>query len=141
MIGPTHLLFALAITRLLGLPVLYGMVGGVVPDTDILLDAGFPFTHRGIVHTPVAAVAAAAAVYLVGGRRDPAVSLGAGWLSHLFLDTFTYSGVHWLFPLRADLSFGLVGYDSVTANLGIMVLSLAAAAGWHHRRRVMRWTR
>ncbi|MFB6294752.1 MAG: metal-dependent hydrolase [Candidatus Nanohaloarchaea archaeon] len=140
MIGPTHLLFAFALVYLLRLPVVYGMVGGVLPDVDIMLDAAFPFTHRGIVHTPVAAGTVSLAVFLASGRRDVAGSLFAGYLSHLFLDTFTYSGVHWFFPVRRTVSFELVGYADPVANLGIMALSIALVVGWQYRDRVGQWT-
>lgn len=139
MIGITHLLFAFAIAYLLRLPVVYGMVGGVLPDVDIMMDAAFPFTHRGIVHTPVAAGGAALAVFLITGKRLPAWSLLAGYLSHLFLDTFTYSGIHWLYPVRSAISFELVGYADPVANLGIATLSVLLAAGWHHRGEVGQW--
>ncbi|MDY6768535.1 MAG: metal-dependent hydrolase [Candidatus Nanohaloarchaea archaeon] len=141
MIGFTHLVFALALTYLLQFPVVYGMVGGMLPDIDILMSYGFPFTHRGIMHTPLAAAVFAAALYLVSGRRSPAAALGTGYVAHLFLDTFTYSGIMWLYPVETELSFGFIGYDDVVVNLGIVALSLALAVGWAHRERVRRWMR
>ncbi len=141
MIGTTHLFFAFALAYLAGFPVVYGMVGGLLPDADLLLDAGYPLTHRGLVHTPLAAVVAAAILFLVTGRRGPAAGLATGYLSHLFLDTFTYSGIRWLYPVQdTPVSFAFVGYADVTANLGVMVLSVALSVGWRYRREVERWT-
>ncbi|MDY6765958.1 MAG: metal-dependent hydrolase [Candidatus Nanohaloarchaea archaeon] len=141
MIGTTHLLFAFALVYLLGLPVVYGMVGGVLPDIDLLMEAGFPFTHRGIVHTPIAASAVAAALFLATGKQRPPASLLIGYLSHLFLDTFTYSGVHWFYPVRSPISFELAGYADPATNLGIILFSLLLPAGWRYRHEVRRWLR
>lgn len=141
MIGITHLLFAFALTYLLRFPVVYGMVGGVLPDADLLMDGDFPLTHRGIAHTPLAAVTVGVALFLITGRKGPAVAIAAGYLSHLFLDTFTYSGIHWLYPYGTAVSLEVVGYADVVANLGIMLLSLSLAATWNYRQEVMRWMR
>ncbi len=133
MIGLTHLLFGLALVYVMGFPVVYGMVGAVLPDVDILSGAWFPFAHRGALHTPVAAVTLAAVLYLGTGRRDVAAATGLGVLSHLFLDTFTYSGVMWLYPRTSTYSLELIPYDSVLANLGIAAFAVLVAAGWTYR--------
>lgn len=140
-IGFTHLMFALALTYLSGFPVVYGMIGGILPDADLLLDLGFPLTHRGIVHTPLVAFLSAFALFLLTGRRAPAAALGTGYLSHLFIDTFTYSGIMWLFPLKKELSFEMVGYADVSANLGIIALSIILPLGWRYRDEVRIWMR
>lgn len=78
-----------------------GVVGAVLPDVDLLFDPawGFPLVHRGLTHTPlfggfvVGVVVAAPAVR----RAGPGVAVG--YLSHLLVDTFTQSGVAWLYPI------------------------------------------
>lgn len=141
MIGFTHLSFAFALTYLAGYPVVYGMFGGILPDVDILMDFGFPFTHRGILHTPVAVVVFATVLYLATGRKSPVLAFGTGYLSHLFLDTFTFSGVMWLYPLQTELSFSFIEYSSLAANSGLTLLSLSLPVIWMHRRRLRRWMR
>ncbi|MDY6776544.1 MAG: metal-dependent hydrolase [Candidatus Nanohaloarchaea archaeon] len=139
MIGFTHLVFALALVHLSGFPVIYGAVAGIFPDIDILFNREFPISHRGILHTPLAAVFLSALLYLATGRRSHAYSFFTGYVSHLFLDTFTYSGIHWLYPVKGALSFEAVGYASIGANLGISALSLFLASGWSHRSEVRGW--
>ncbi|MFB6265642.1 MAG: metal-dependent hydrolase [Candidatus Nanohaloarchaea archaeon] len=139
MIGFTHLLFAISLTYLAGFPVLYGGVAGITPDIDIMFNEGFPVSHRGVLHTPVTAVFASFLVYLATGRKSAGYSFFTGYASHLFLDTFTYSGIHWLYPLKHAFSFKAVGYSSISANLGIAFLSVATAAGWKHRRKLVTW--
>ncbi len=141
MIAITHVLFGLAIAYVLRLPVAWAMIGAVLPDIDILIDASFPFVHRGIVHTPVAAGTAALVLGLATGDRDPAAALGTGYLSHLFLDTFTYSGIMWLYPVATHLSLELVGYDDVAVNLGIMVLAAAVPVLDRYGAEVAAWLR
>lgn len=134
-------MFGFSLAYVSGLPVFFAMVGSVLPDTDILMDYRFPFQHRGILHTPVAAGFAALSYYLLTGRKIQSLSLFTGYLSHLFIDSFTYSGIMWLFPLETAFSFGLVSYDNQMANLGIVLLSIAVAAGWRHRAFLERWWR
>ncbi|MDY6774260.1 MAG: metal-dependent hydrolase [Candidatus Nanohaloarchaea archaeon] len=141
MIGFTHLAFAFALAYLARYPVIYGMFGGLLPDIDILFQFGFPFTHRGILHTPLAAAVFAAGLYLASGRREPALALGTGYLSHLFLDTFTFSGIMWIYPIEKEITFGFIEYSNIAANFGITLFSLAAPLLWMHRRRVRRWMR
>ncbi|MFB6076819.1 MAG: metal-dependent hydrolase [Candidatus Nanohaloarchaea archaeon] len=84
MIALTHLVFGLAVTRLMALPVVWGMIGAVFPDVDLLLNFAFPFTHRGILHTPLAAGFATVLLLSATRRNGPGAALGLGYLSHLF---------------------------------------------------------
>lgn len=140
MLGVTHLFVGLALAYLLDLPVVYGMVGAVLPDIDATFTFAEPFTHRGIVHTPIAAVALALALYLVLDRRPPALAFGTGYLSHLFLDTFTYSGIMWLFPLTTTYTLGATAADGFLANVGIALFAASATVTWHRREVIAGWT-
>lgn len=141
MIDFTHMLFGLALAYLLDFPVVYGMVGAVFPDIDILFQYGFPFTHRGVVHTPAAVLFVMVVLALVTNRRSVAYGFGIGYLSHLFLDTFTYTGIRWLYPVTTQYSLELIAYDSMVANIGITVLSVAVMLGWHYQEAVTVWMR
>ncbi|MDS0300829.1 metal-dependent hydrolase [Halogeometricum sp. S1BR25-6] len=81
-----------------------GVVGAVLPDVDLLfpLAWAFPLNHRGLTHT---LAFAAAVVALVAAARRPRWSAGAaalGLSSHLLVDSFTKSGVAWLYPLTTE---------------------------------------
>jgi inner membrane protein len=125
MLGPTHLLFALAIAYLLRLPKIPAAIGGVIPDLDIILQGDFPLMHRGIVHTPL--ILAISMVLLYLAIEGPAVfAYGTGFLSHLLLDVITPFGILLLYPLPVYFSLNLAVYNNVFANLGIIALSLGA---------------
>lgn len=81
-----------------------GAVGAVLPDVDLLfpLAWAFPFAHRGLTHTLAFAAAVAAAVALARVPRWSARAAAVGLSSHLLVDSFTKSGVAWLYPLATD---------------------------------------
>lgn len=140
MLDITHLLFALVLAYVLDLPVVYAMIGGVLPDVDLVFEFGFPFVHRGIVHTPVFAAFAMLVVYLVMHRRWVSASLGIGILSHLYLDTLTPMGVMWLYPVTAErFSLEIAAAANTTANLALIVFYLGTLAVWRYRTEVSRW--
>jgi inner membrane protein len=96
-------------------PPLAGLVGGVLPDVDLLFapDWSFPLVHRGLTHTPVCGAVVVGAVWLGAswrsdrqssrrsGLRGTATALALGYGSHLVLDSLTVSGVPWLYPVAA----------------------------------------
>lgn len=141
MIDFTHMVFGLALGYVLRFPVVWAMLGSVAPDIDILFDYGFPFTHRGVLHTPLFVGFAMAALYLATRRTAVAAGAGLGLLSHLFLDTFTYSGIMWLYPVTTEYSLMLVGYDSLVVNYGAVALATLVAVGWRYQAEVVRWLR
>ena len=81
-----------------------GVVGAVLPDVDLLfpLAWSFPLNHRGLTHTLAFAAVVTA---LFAAARRPRWSAGAaalGLASHLLVDSFTTSGVAWLYPLTTE---------------------------------------
>ncbi|MDS0295619.1 metal-dependent hydrolase [Halogeometricum luteum] len=108
-----YLLFAVATHAALGYalvsaltdrPRRAGVLGAVLPDADLLFPLAwtFPFDHRGLTHT-LAFAAAAAAVLAVARRPQWSAEAAAlGLVSHLVVDSFTQSGVAWLYPLTAE---------------------------------------
>lgn len=104
---------------------LAGAIGGVAPDADFLFPAalGWPFVHRGLTHALLVAVLAIAAVAALRDRRD-AWAFGAGYLSHLALDSTTPSEVPLLYPLSAER----IGVElPTTAHSEIGTLALLGA--------------
>lgn len=84
-----------------------GAAAALFPDADFLfLDWGFPFVHRGITHTPGALAAVLLAVASLERDRETLVAVGAGYLSHLLIDSLTPKGVPWLYP-ASEASFGV----------------------------------
>jgi membrane-bound metal-dependent hydrolase YbcI (DUF457 family) len=123
MIGPTHFFFALSLAYVLRFPLLPAAIGGIIVDLDYFLDYGFPFMHRGIIHTPVILAVSVILIYLATKRTDVSLSFGLGFLSHLFLDVINPTGILLLYPVATFYSLNLAYYDSILANLGIIAWS------------------
>ncbi len=125
MLGPTHLMFALALAYIFKLPRVPAAIGGLIPDLDIVLQYGFPFMHRGIVHTPFFLVVCVVFLYLIV-ESPVTFAFGTGFLSHLLMDIITPSGIPMLYPLPVYYTLNLAAYNNIFANLGIIAFSLAA---------------
>lgn len=136
----THLLFALSLAYVLDLPVVYAMIGGLLPDADIWIQAWFPVTHRGIMHTPLFAGVSAFTAFLVTNRRHVAAALGVGLLSHLYLDSITPMGVQWLYPVVTEMySLDIVLAANPTANLVMSAFFIMVMVGWRYWTEVSAW--
>jgi inner membrane protein len=100
-----------------------GLLFGVFPDGDFLFPAslGFPFVHRGIVHTPVFLLAVVALVYALS-RREVAVAAAVALTSHLLIDGLSPAGIMWLYPVTATPTPGLPVHGPVgTVLLWVVV--------------------
>ncbi|MFB6171177.1 MAG: metal-dependent hydrolase [Haloarculaceae archaeon] len=97
----THGAVGYALARTTGTPTAAGLRGGVLPDVDLLFGRRlfFPFVHRGLLHTPLFVAGAALVAYWWSGERGTAAAVLVGGLSHLVIDSFTASGIMWLYPL------------------------------------------
>ncbi len=138
----THLFFALALAYVLDLPVVYAMIGGLVPDADLWVASWLPITHRGIMHTPVFVLFSTTILYLVSNRRQVAYALGVGMLSHLYLDTLTPMGIRWLYPvLTEQFTLNIVRAANPAANIAMSVFFIAVMLGWRYQTRVVTWIR
>lgn len=131
----THSAVGYAVTRVTGNPAAAGLQGGVLPDVDLLFGArlSFPFVHRGLLHTPLFVVLAAAVAYLRTRERETATAVLLGGLSHLVVDSFTAAGVIWLYPLDTR-SFG-VGWGVHDPLQTVLLWSGAVVAVAAARRR------
>jgi inner membrane protein len=128
MLTQTHFFFALALGYVLKLPAKVIAVAGVIPDADMVftqMGTAFPFIHRGFLHTPVILGVALIGIYLVTKRSDICAAFGAGFLSHLFIDTLNPTGIMWLYPLPTFFTLDLATYSNVIANYGIIAWSIA----------------
>lgn len=123
MLGPTHLFFALSLAYVLRFPLLPAIIGGIIADLDYVLDFGFPFMHRGIIHTPLILAVSVIVLYLATNRADVSLSFGVGFLSHFFLDIINPTGILMLYPLATFYSLNLAHYNNIAANLGIIIWS------------------
>jgi len=136
MIAFTHLFFALCIAYILRLPRTPVLIASILPDIDILLNQEFPLSHRGIVHTPVFMFASMFVIYFMYRNSNASLGFGAGFLSHLFLDTINPTGIAWFYPISSVfISFNLAHYGNVFANTGIILLSGAVIVLSEHRRK------
>jgi len=141
MLDITHLLFAFALLWIGNFPLILGMVASILPDLDASFHFMFPFVHRGIMHTPLFLLAGIIAIYALTGDRKSCFSFGLGYSSHLILDTFTYSGIMWFFPLEKSFSLELVAANNFYGNLGIALVSVMIVAGWRWQTELITWTK
>jgi membrane-bound metal-dependent hydrolase YbcI (DUF457 family) len=128
MLAQTHFFFALALGYVLKLPAKMIVVAGIFPDADVVftsMGTGFPFIHRGFLHTPILLGIILIGMYLVTKRADICAGFGAGFLSHLFIDTFNPTGIMWLYPLTTFFTLDLATYSNAIANWGIVAWSIA----------------
>lgn len=127
MYAVAHAFIGAGLITIIGTTPVYGALGAILPDIDILVAEIAPISHRGLLHTPLIAVFLTAVLYLATGDRDDALALGTGYLSHLFLDTFTPSGIMWLFPWAVAFSHDAATAKAVDVNLvlaGIGVIGM-----------------
>ena len=126
MLAPTHFLGGMAAALCLGSgPAEAALVGvaALLPDVDHPGSAagrmapgvshafGLVFGHRGFLHSLLGAACLTWAVCRLAavlGFAVPWQPLFAGYMVHLVLDTFTPSGVPWLWPLGVRVSVPLV---------------------------------
>lgn len=133
MTGFTHLTFSLMLFGSAN-PVDIFLVGAgsLFPDID-LINSGFQknskngvsFKHRGIMHTPFLALCIFLFYYMIF-RNYMIFPFIIGYLSHIFLDFLTVSGVPILYPISKN-RFNLMRIktgSSIDKNLGILFLFL-----------------
>jgi len=125
MISLTHFIFGLALAYIFDLRLVTASTFALVPDFDITLDFLYPFVHRGITHTFLAAGVFTLLVYTYTEDRVSALSCFVGYaVAGLGLDLLTSSGVPLFFPLFGDFALNMTSAYSLTANLAIISLSL-----------------
>lgn len=77
------------------------------------------FGHRGFIHTPVNAVLMSALLYTVSKCIVPELAMyitegfAIGFFLHLLQDTFTRSGIMWLWPLKFRIHFTRITSGSI----------------------------
>lgn len=125
MISATHVIFGLALAYVLDKRLVTATVFSVVPDFDSLFDFIYPFVHRGVMHSILAALFFTALIYIYTRDRESAESTAIGYSSHLGIDLLTFSGVPLFFPLYSNFALGVAGYASLPANTAIITLSIS----------------
>lgn len=139
MLDITHLLFAFTLLWISNFPLVLGLIASILPDLDASFHFMFPFVHRGIMHTPLFMIAGILVIYALSGSKKSSFAFGLGYSSHLVLDTFTYSGIMWLFPLQETFSLQLLTANSFVGNLGISIFSIIVVIVWKWQRKVITW--
>jgi len=137
----THMFVALALADIFRLPRIPAFLAAFVLDLDIILNftgLGLPFTHRGIVHTPIF-LAALTAIWYCGKKAyakkesKAALGFGVGSISHVMLDFLTNPGVMMLFPLPVFFVMHMADYANLFANAGISLLSIAVVLLYRYK--------
>lgn len=121
-------------------------LGGLLPDIDCptasiskatLVTKGVSgitcgiFKHRGFIHTPVFAAIFFLLAYHTTNELlwYVLVGIGAGFISHLILDTFNHTGIMWFWPLfRKRIHFGSVKNGGTGESVCITLLIVANIA-------------
>lgn len=125
MITLAHFVFGLALAYVLDRRIVTASAFALVPDFDVTLDFLYPFQHRGIMHTLLAALIFSGLVYVYSEDRVSAESCFLGYTSHLGLDLLTFSGVPIFFPFLSDYALSVTSAYSLEANSAIIAVSLA----------------
>lgn len=139
----THAALGYTLARLFtSAPAGSGVLGAIAPDLDLGVLLGDPLglTHRGLLHAPIFVLTLAAAAALLARDRRVAAGVALGGGSHLVVDTFTETGVPWLFPwgVRYGIDAGIhaLGYDAVVvAVCAALLLSRRRASDSEPRSR------
>ena len=124
MISLTHLLFGLSLAYVLDKRLVTASVFAIVPDFDITFNFLYPFTHRGITHSFLAAGVFTLLVYVYTEDQVSAESCFLGYSSALCLDLLTSSGVPLFFPFLDGFSLGVASAYSIEWNSAIIAFSL-----------------
>jgi len=125
-ISLTHFIFGLSLAYILDKRLITASTFALVPDFDITFDFLYPFTHRGIMHSLLAAGIFTLLVYIYTENRGSAESCFLGYAgAGLGLDLLTSSGVPLFFPFLNDFALSLTSAYSLAANLSIIAFSLA----------------
>lgn len=124
MISVTHFVFGLGLAYILDRRLVTASAFALVPDFDVAFNFLYPFVHRGIMHSILAATIFTGLVYTYTEDRLSAESCFLGYISHLALDTLTPSGVPVLFPLSNIFSLSLTYASSLKFNSAIIAFSL-----------------
>ena len=126
MISLTHLIFGLGLAYVLDKRLVTASVFSIVPDFDITFNFLYPFVHRGIMHTLLAAGVFSFLVYVYTEDRISAESCFLGYAgAGLGLDLLTSSGVPLFFPFLGDFALGVTSAYSLEWNSAIIAFSLS----------------
>lgn len=132
---PTHFLVGAALSYLFGFSMLFGALGGMLPDLDY-----FTPWHRGPFHSLLMAAVAAGVVYALTRSRKKSVGLGIGFAAHTLADLMNYIGVMALWPAStAMLSLDIATWDDPVANLGLSAVSILLMVVVRKRREKLGW--
>lgn len=130
----THAIIGYTLGTLLADEPAWGLLGAIFPDVDLLFPLTWeaPLVHRGLTHTPLAALV----VTLLAARwnRAAGIAVGAGYASHLLLDTTTPAGIPLFFPLSSAGTGLPLGGHSGAATLLLWTGCFGALYWWHRLR-------
>ncbi len=133
MMPVVHAIFAYALAYAAGGYVLFAVAGSVIPDIDTLFVSSGEI-HRTFLHTPISGLVFTLAVYYLVRNKKIAASFFMGWISHLFLDTLTVTGVMWAYPLSESYTTTawfrsvdpFANFLMIVASLGFLSVFIAA---------------
>lgn len=117
-------------------------IGSIFPDIDISTSKlgkkikpasmiiSHIFGHRGFVHTPLNGIMLTILLYLITSEAFSCIpsTFCIGFFLHLLQDTFTKTGIMWLFPIKARIHFTNLKSSSLLCVP--ITLALAAISAW-----------
>jgi inner membrane protein len=127
-ISVTHIVAGYTIGELLDLEKDYAAIASVIPDVDVLFSFAYPFSHRGITHTLVFILVAGLGIQSTSGEFRKTFSVILGLLTHLLLDSLTFSGIPVFFPLGNAVSASLTSANDLYWNLSLISVFMTLTA-------------
>lgn len=132
-----HAIFAYALSYFSGAYAFFAITGAILPDVDTLFTP-YREIHRAFLHTPIAGIALTVVLYYLIRNKKIAASFLMGWVSHLFLDTLTVTGIMWKYPFSTDYfttaSFRSIDIIPNFAVISFSILSIMAAILFSRKR-------
>lgn len=120
-----HAIFAYALSYLSGAYAFFAVIGAILPDLDTMFTP-YREMHRTFFHTPFAGLILTVILYYLIRNRKIAASFFMGWVSHLFLDTLTVTGIMWKYPFSTEyLTTAAFRSVDILPNFGIIFLSFS----------------
>ncbi|WEL19238.1 metal-dependent hydrolase [Candidatus Nanohalococcus occultus] len=124
MIALSHLIFGLAVGKILDLRIGTVMIFSVLPDIDRIFTFAYPIVRNGFTHSVLVGLGLGVIAYVISERSSTAKSALTGHLSHLSLDLLCFRGIAVLYPATGFYSVGVFSETSFLGNLSVLSVSL-----------------
>lgn len=140
MIAITHILFGVALAKLLDLRVGTVMLIAVLPDIDKLFVFAYPLVRNGVTHSLLAAAVVSLTAFLASNSISTMKSCLTAYISHISIDLFCLNGLTAAYPLKKFYSLGIFAENSLIGNFSVLsfsILLIIATESFELRRKII----